>query len=188
MCRQRGSHRRNGGANPTFPAAWVHHAHVILRRTGETEVRTGLHYLYNWAQDDRAQQAADNGTTREVYEDHIKDGQSHRARVGRDRAQRLLGRFRGRGLVYQGRECLPFAGLNTFGGEGNNLTDRWWGPSSGGNGKLFALGLNYNTSLGRMLRPSYSADAPDVAINAGFVMAYTLTNTLTPGTGPHGSQ
>jgi hypothetical protein len=74
-------------------------------------------------------------------------------------------------------------GLSTFGGEGQNLTDRWWGPTTGGTGKLFALGLNYNTSLGRLLRSSYSADAPDVAINAGFVMAYTLTNApLAQGT------
>jgi hypothetical protein len=175
----------NGSANPVFPSAWIHHAHVILRRTGETEVRTGLHYLYNWAQDDRAQQAADNGTTREIYENYIKDGSL--TVLGWDATvhNAVLGHF-GAGASYiHGENAFPLRGLNTFGGEGNNLTDRWWGPSSQGNGKLFALGLNYNTSLGRMLRPSYSADAPDVAINAGFVMAYTLTNTLTfPGTGP----
>jgi hypothetical protein len=83
----------------------------------------------------------------------------------------------------RGENAFLLRGLNTFGGEGNNLTDRWFGPASGGTGTLLAMGLNYNTSLGRMLRPSYSSDAPDVAINAGFVMAYTLTHTLTaPGT------
>jgi len=173
----------NGGANPTFPAAWVHHAHVILRRTGDTEVRAGLHYLYNWAQDDRAQQAFDNATTREVYEDHIKDG--HLTVLGWDATVRhaTLGSF-GAGASYiKGDNVYTLRGLSTFGGEGQNLTDRWWGPTTGGTGKLFALGLNYNTSLGRLLRSSYSADAPDVAINAGLVMAYTLTNApLAPGT------
>jgi hypothetical protein len=88
----------------------------------------------------------------------------------------------------RGENAFLLRGLNTFGGEGDNLTDRWWGSSSGGTGTLLAMGLNYSTSLGHMLRPSYSTDAPDVAINAGFVMAYTLTHTLTaPGTGPVGT-
>jgi hypothetical protein len=177
----------NGATSRTFPSAWIHHAHVILRWTGETEVRTGLHYLYNWAQDDRAQASAENNTTREIFEDNIKDG--HLTVLGWDAtARNAAWGYLGAGFSYiKGENAFPLKGLNTFGGEGNNLTDRWWGPSSQGNGKLFALGLNYNVSLGRMLRPSYSADAPDVAINAGFVMAYTLTNTLTaPGTGPVG--
>ena len=173
----------NGATSRTYPSAWIHHAHVMLRRTGETEVRTGLHYLYSWSQDDRAQAAADNSTTREIYEDYIKD--AHLTVLGWDATVRNpVWGYLGAGFSYiKGENAFPLKGLNTFGGEGNNLTDRWWGSSSGGNGKLFALGLNYSTSLGRMLRPSYSADAPDVAINAGFVMAYTLTNTLTaPGT------
>ena len=173
----------NGGANPVVPAAWVHHAHVILRRTGDTQFHTGLHYLYNWAQDDRSQQFQDNGTTREVFENQIKDGNI--TVLGWDaNARNASWGALGVGFSYvRGENAFLLRGLNTFGGEGNNLTDRWWGPDSHGNGKLFAMGLNYNTSVGRMLRPSYSSDAPDVAINAGFVMAYTLTNTLTaPGT------
>jgi hypothetical protein len=173
----------NGGANPSYPACWVHHAHLILRRTGETEVRTGVHYFYNWSQDDRSQQPADNGTTRQMVEDRIKDG--NLTVLGWDATVRNpVWGYLGAGASYiQGNNAYPLKGLSTFGGEGQNLTDRWWGPLSGGTGKLFALGLNYNTSLGRLLRPSYSADAPDVAITAGFVVAYTLTHTLTsPGT------
>ena len=147
-------------------------------------MRTGLHYLYNWAQDDRAQQAFDNLTTREIHEDYIKDG--HITVLGWDATvHNAVWGYLGAGASYiQGENAFPLKGLSTFGGEGNNLTDRWWGPSSEGNGKLLALGLNYNTSLGRMLRPSYSADAPDVAINAGFVMAYTLTNDAKSGRAP----
>ena len=166
----------NGGANPIYPASWVHHAHLILRRTGETEVRTALHYLYNWAQDDRAQQTFDNPTTREINEAYIKD--AHITVLGWDATVRNSAwGFLGAGASYiQGENAFPLRGLNTFGGEGQNLTDRWWGPSTGGTGKLIALGLNYNTSLGRMLRPAYSTDAPDVTIQAGFIMAYTLTH------------
>jgi len=99
---------------------------VILRRTGDTEVRTGLHYLYNWAQDDRAQQKFDNATTREVYEDHIKDG--HLTVLGWDATVRhaTLGYF-GAGASYiKGDNVYTLRGLSTFGGEGQNLTDRWW--------------------------------------------------------------
>ena len=178
----------NGSINPTYPSSWVHHAHLILRRSGDTEVRTGLHYLYNWAQDDRAQQAFDNPVTREMNESYIKDGSL--TVLGWDATVRNSSwGYLGAGASYvQGENAYPLKGLWTFGGDGQSLTDRWWGAFSGGTGKLMALGLNYSTSLGRMLRPSYSADAPDVAINAGFVMAYTWTQTLTvPGTGPLGS-
>ena len=173
----------NGGANPTTPSAWIHHAHLILRRTGETEIRTGVHYLYNWAQDDRAQQLFDNTTTNQLVEDYIKDG--HLTVVGWDATVRNAAwGYLGAGASYiKGDNAYTLRGLNTFGGEGGTLTDRWWGAASRGTGKLFALALNYSTSLGRMLRPSYSANAPDVSIQAGFVMAYTLTHTLTaPGT------
>ncbi|MGA9655981.1 MAG: hypothetical protein WBV96_18925, partial [Polyangia bacterium] len=178
----------NGSINPAFPSSWIHHAHLMLRRSGDTEVRTGLHYLYNWAQDDRAQQAFDNPTTREINEAYIKDGSI--TVLGWDATVRNSAwGYLGAGASYvQGENAFPVKGLITFGGDGQSLTDRWWGPMSGGTGKLMAMGLNYNTSLGRMLRPSYSADAPDVAIQAGFIMAYTWTQTLTqPGTGPVGS-
>jgi hypothetical protein len=130
----------------------------------------------------------DNPTTRQVDESYIKDGKL--TVLGWDASVRnsAFG-FLGAGASYlRGENAFLLRGMSTFGGEGNSLTDRWWGPMSGGTGKLFALGLNYGTSLGRMLRPSYSADAPDLAINAGLVVAYTITETLTiPGTGPAGS-
>lgn len=174
----------NGGANPVYPSSWVHHAHLALRRTGDVEVRTGLHYLYNWAQDDRAQQPMDNPTTREINEAYIKDGSL--TVLGWDATVRksTWGAL-GAGASYvRGENAYPVRGLYTFGGDGATLTDRWWGPMSGGTGRLFVGGLNYGTSVGRMLRPSYSADAPDIAINAGLIVAYTTTTTQTlPGTG-----
>ena len=175
----------NGSANPAFPSAWIHHAHVSLRRTGDIEVRMGLHYLYNWAQDDRAQQPVDNLTTRQLHEDYIKDGSI--TVLGWDATVRksTWGAL-GAGASYvRGENAYPVRGLYTFGGDGASLTDRWWGPTSGGTGKLYTVGFDYGTSLGRMLRPSYSSDAPDLAIRAGLIVAYTLTETLTlPGTGP----
>ena len=178
----------NGSINPIYPATWIHHAHVMLRRSGDTDVRTGVHYFYSWAQDDRAQQAFDNPTTHQLDESYIKDGQI--TVLGWDATVRNPAwGYLGAGASYvQGENSQPLRGLLTFGGEGPNLVDRWWGPLSHGTGKLMAVGFNYNTSLRRMLRPTYSADAPDVTIQAAFVMAYTLTHSLTaPGTGPLGT-
>ena len=173
----------NGSINPMYPASWVHHAHLTLHRTGDTDIKTGVHYLYNWSQDDAAQQQFDNLNTRQFYENYIKD--AHLTVLGWDATVRNSAwGYLGAGASYvQGNNSTPLRGLMTFGGDGPTLTDRWWGPMSFGTGKLFALGLNYNTSLGRMLRASYSSDAPDVAIQAGFIMAYTLAPTaLNPGT------
>ena len=84
------------------------------------------------------------------------------------------------GSYVKGENAFTLKGLGTYGNDGQTLTERWWGAASGGSGKLFVVGANYSASLGRiMTRPEpFTGDRPDVVLNTGFIVAYTLTNTL----------
>ncbi len=169
----------NGGINPTFPAAWVHHLHFGLLRTGEPTIKAQLHTMVNWAHDDRTMALIDNHATRAVDEAHPRDGRIDLLGFDATVNSRTWGYFGVGGSFVKGSNAFTLKGLGTFGGDGQNLTERWWGPASGGTGRLWVAGLNYSASLGRILTSPqpFTNDRPDVVLNTGFVMAYTLTNT-----------
>jgi hypothetical protein len=87
-------------------------------------------------------------------------------------------------------DAWPLRGLTTYGGEGQQLTDRWFGTASQGTGKLWAGGLNWTGSVRRILfrGAPVSSDDPDITLNVGLAVAYTLTNTqpLNGTTNPSG--
>ncbi len=179
------------GNNPIYPAAWVNHLHFGLLRSGEPTIKAQAHYLFNWAHDDRTAALIDNPSTRAIDESHPRDGRLDVLGFDATMNSRTWG-FLGLGGSYvKGDNAYTLRGLGTFGNEGQTLTERWWGPATGGTGKLFVAGANYSASLGRILtRPApFTSDRPDVVLNAGVIVAYTLTNTsalqgttLPPGT------
>jgi hypothetical protein len=170
----------NGSANPIYPAAFVHHIHAGFLRTGDPTVKMQLHWFTNWAQDDLGQLPKDNPTTRYVNEAHIRDGRLDVLGIDTTVQHRTWGYLGVAGSFTRGDNASVLKGLQTFGGEsGQTLTERWFGQATSGTGKLFAAGINYTTSLGRMLNAPlpFSGDRPDVILNAGFVLAYTRVTT-----------
>jgi hypothetical protein len=196
----------NSQANPSYPSAWIAHAHLGLLRTGAPTFKVQLHLIRNWSQDDRVQcqndssimnapglgPCLDNPTTREINEGNIPDG--HINVVGLDASlNSAIWGYVGLAASYTSAlNAFPLRGLATFGGEGQALTDRWWGTGTAGTGSLYAAGLNYSVSLGRLLSGSspFRGDGPDLVLNAGFIIAYTTSNagvlsgSSTPGTLP----
>jgi hypothetical protein len=183
----------NGTANPGLPAAWVAHLHVGLVRDGTPTLKVQLHLLTNWAQDDRVQcqnastlapagiPCFDNPTTHEVNESSVPN--AHLTVVGLDASVNTTSRgYLGFGASYTtGKSAFPLRGMATFGGEGQPLTDRWWGTQTGGTGGLYAAGVNYTVSLGRLMSAPlpFRSDGPDLLLNAGAVLAYTTDDTQT---------
>jgi hypothetical protein len=173
----------NGSANPIFAASWVNHLHLGFVRRSDVTVRAQLHYLTNWAQDDRVQYCSrqppvcfDDPTTRGINEAYVPDGRIDVFGFDAGVQSATWGAI-GIGAVYvRGQHAYPLRGLTTFGGEGQSLTERWWGTATGGTGKLFAGGLNYSGSL-RAIR-GISGDGPDIILNAGLIVAYTLVNAV----------
>ncbi len=163
---------QSGTGNPMWPSAWMHHGHIGIQKKGDVTWKVRLHYLYNWAQDDRTLRATDDPTTRQIDESNVKDGNI--AVYGLDASyQHPVYGYLGAAASYaRGSNAYPVKGIVTFGGDGETLTNRWWGQSDTGNGSLMAAGINYTASLGRILTyPAEFTPGPDLTVNAGFVIA-----------------
>ena len=178
----------NGSANPIFAASWVNHVHVGFVRQGDTSIRTQLHWLVNWAQDDRVQRCAtpgdpttcmDDPTTRGIDEAYVPDGRIDVLGADTTIQNTVWGYLAAGAAFVRGKNTFPLRGLATFGGEGQQLTERWWGNATAGTGKLWVAGANYSASVGRIrAAPApFSGDGPDIIVNAGVIVAYTLTDT-----------
>jgi len=170
----------NGGnqGDPNWPTAFVHHVHFGVVMKGDTQLELKLHYLTNWAQDDRVQRKqgtmledpCDLGTTEELNECYVRDA---RLRVYGIDAKMLSPAYGvlGVGAAYiTGHYADPLKGLATFAGDGERLTSSWWGLSTQGTGKLWVAGVSYSMSVAAlMLHPEpFNGQAPDIQIDAGF--------------------
>jgi hypothetical protein len=165
---------QNGPVNPiVWPSSWVHHFHAGVERRGNVTFRAGLHYLTNWSQDDRLQTTLINPQVRPIDETYVKDGriQTYGAEVSL--ASSILGYLGGAVSYTRADNAYPVKGIVTFGGDGESLTNRWFGPLTGGTGDLVAAGINYTASIGRIVSypVPFNGDGPDLALNAGFVFA-----------------
>jgi hypothetical protein len=127
-----------------------------------------FHFVHSWSQDDRGDPEDEIGTE-EIESQGRKDG-----------FLRIIGgdlrldakRF---GYLYLGASRVVGEHANSItdlvrvlnGGSGHELNERYWGFSSGGNGKLTLAGLQYTLSLGTLLRHpmEYWGVGPDLSIS-----------------------
>jgi hypothetical protein len=167
----------NGYANPAWPADWVSHVHVGATLKGDPEIRAQAHYLHNWSQDDTTQLTVDDPLTRQIDETHILDADLYVYGLDISINSPTWG-YLGAGVAYiEGEHAYALRSLTTYGGTGDQLTDRWWGGSTGGTGTLLVAGINYAVSLGKIVSypTPFPGDGPDLTINAGFHIATTST-------------
>jgi hypothetical protein len=165
---------QNGAGSPIiWPSAWIHHAHAGLEMRGDLTVRARIHYITNWQQDDRVQTAVDNPNTRQIDEAYVKDGRLQIFGFDTTVASPLWGYLGAAASYARGNNAYPVKGASSFGGDGESLTNNWWGQTSGGTGELVAAGVNYSASIGRIVSypVAFNPDGPDLALNAGFVFA-----------------
>lgn len=160
-----------GNANPIWVAAWTHHEHLSLLKKGdESQLQFTLHYLHNWAQDDTAQRRVDVPYTEGVNEAYIRDGSISVYGIDGRWISKTYGYLAGGVSYIVGKDAYPLKGLLTWGGDGERLTNAWWGTDTGGTGKLLLAAVNWSASLGRIITypDPFPGDHPDVQIDAGF--------------------
>ncbi|HVX97994.1 MAG TPA: hypothetical protein VHK47_23970 [Polyangia bacterium] len=153
----------DGAFNPSLPSAWVHHAHAGIARHGVVPLVLGLHYLYNFAQDERDQ--IDDPRTPFVDEGHRPD--PNLTVLGADfrMIDNYLGNFAVAVSWADAHDATLLTGMNYFGAyNGEQLTKRYLGPQGGGTGKMLVTGIEYNVALGRLLRypVELSPNGPEV--------------------------
>jgi hypothetical protein len=177
----------NNNVDPLFGSSYIHHLHAGLVHKAEITLKLQLHWMVNWGQDDRPQYnldgtpMADNMVTRAIDESHIPDGKISVYGFDASVTHPVWGLLAIGGSRTDARYAYSLRGLFTFGGEGNQLTERWLGVDTGGTGQVDVLGINYSGSLGRILASPklFDANGPDVLINAGAVLAQS--HTASPG-------
>jgi len=163
----------NSGYNPVYPGAYVQHVHAGVVRRGDTTVRAELHYIINWAQDERTQLPVDNQVSRFVDESYIRDASMVLYVANVNFSHPAYGSLGVAASHLDANYASVLKGVNSFGGEGQTLADRWLGDETSGTGTLNVVGINYSGSLGRILahpRP-FDASSPDLTVNAGAVLA-----------------
>ncbi len=141
----------DGMFNESIPSSWVHHVHAGLARYGTVPLVLGLHWLTNFAQDERDQQ--DDPRTPFIDESRRPDPRMDI--VGAD--FRMIDNYLGNGAVAvsyaDAHHATLLTGMNYFGAfSGEQLTKRFLGPADGGTGKMVVVGLEYNLAWGRLLR------------------------------------
>jgi hypothetical protein len=141
----------DGMFNSSLPSSWVHHAHAGLARHGTVPLVLGLHYISNFAQDERDQQ--DDPRTPFVNEGIRPD--PHMTILGADlrMIDNYLGNFAVAVSHADAHNAALLTGMNYFGAySGEQITKRFLGVQGGGTGQMTVVGVEYNVGLLRLLR------------------------------------
>jgi len=141
----------DGAFNSSLPSSWVHHAHGGIARHGTVPLVLGLHYIMNWAQDERDQQ--DDPRTPFVDESNRPD--PHMTVLGADlrMIDNYLGNFAVATSYVDAHYATLLTGFNFFGSyNGEQMTKRFFGPQGGGTAKMLVTGFEYNLAWARLLR------------------------------------
>lgn len=167
----------NGWQRPLWPGAWIHHAHVGLVRKGEPRLELQGHYFRNWSREDRNEAERDNPGTPQIDESDVRDGH---IRVLSGDFKVLSDHFGvfGIGVSHvRAQNAFPLKGLITYGEDGEQLTNKWFGVTSTGTGKLLVFAFNYQVSLGQVLSypQAFGGDGPDIVLTTGLHWAKTWT-------------
>jgi len=153
----------DGAFNPSLPSSFVHHAHAGIARHGTVPLILGLHWLRNFAQDERDQ--IDDPRTPFVDESNRPD--PHMDVFGADfrMIDNYLGNFAVAASYADAHYATLLQGMNFFGAyNGEQMTRRYFGTQAGGTGKMLVTGAEYNVAWGRLLRypVELSPNGPDV--------------------------
>jgi hypothetical protein len=168
-----------GFADSNLPAAFVHHAHVGLRKKGETTLQVTAHFMTNWSQSDQvAAEVSDNPDTRQWDERYPKDGHIHVGGVEARAISQTYGYLALGAAMIDAKNVYRLRGLSTYAGDGVSLTNDWFGGTTGGTGQLLLAGINYKFSLGSILRAPapFWGDAPDLVFEGAFQIASTKSD------------
>ncbi len=161
-----------------WSGAFIHHAHAALKIAGPYEVTAELHYINNFAHEDRNQWVQDNPQTPQINEASIKDPHV-RVYTADVKVEHQAYGLLGLGVTYlQAKHSYPLKGMLTYGGDGEWLTDRWFGAMTTGTGQLFVAAINYGVSLGKLISypTTFSGNGPDLIVNTGVHFTKTWTD------------
>jgi hypothetical protein len=169
----------DGAFNSALPSSWLHHAHAGIARHGTVPLILGLHYIYNWAQDERDQ--LDDPRTAFIDEGRRPDPKM--TVLGAD--FRMIDNYLGNFAVAASYADASYAGLltgmNFFGAfTGDQMMRRYLGTEGGGTGKMFVAGAEYNVGWGRLLRYPVELSPNGPELYSSFFFNFANVDSVDP--------
>jgi hypothetical protein len=167
----------NGWRRPLWVGSVMNGIHAGFNLKTQPRVEFRVRQVIEFAHDDRLEREFDDLGTRQVDESNLEDGSLTIYGTDLKIIDDTFGLI-GIGASYAiAHHVFPLRGLASYGGYGEDLTDRFLGLASGGNGRLFVAAINYSASLGKILSHprKFDGQGPDVLINTGF--HYTRTES-----------
>jgi hypothetical protein len=174
----------SGNNDPQWVGGYTNHVHAGLLLKGETQIQGQLHYMSTWAQDERIQREAgagelpaDNPQTPELDESYVRDPRIRVLGAEVRAISRSWGVLGVGGAFIDGHEAFPLRNIVTYGGDGERLTNSWWGPDTHGTGTLLVGGIAYSMSMTALLMSPepFGGNGPDLQLDAGFNIARTTS-------------
>jgi hypothetical protein len=153
----------DGAFNSALPSSFIHHAHAGIARHGTVPLILGVHWLRNWAQDERDQ--LDDPRTPFLDEGNRPDPRLDVFGVDFRMIDNYLGNFAVAASYADASHVTLLQGLNYFGAfSGEQASRRYFGTADGGTGKMTIVGAEYNVAWGRLLRypVELSPNGPDL--------------------------
>jgi hypothetical protein len=169
----------DGAFNPSLPSSWVHHAHAGIARHGTVPLVLALHYITNWAQDERDQ--VDDPRTPFIDESNRPDPRL--TVVGADfrMIDNYLGNFAVAASYADAHYAALLTGFNFFGAyNGDQMTKRFFGPQGGGTAKMLVTGFEYNVAWGRLLRYPVELSPNGPEFFTSFFLDYAQVSSKDP--------
>jgi hypothetical protein len=169
----------NAASNGAIPSSWVHHVHAGLAIKGDIPLVGGLHWLTNWAQDERDQH--DDPKTYWVDESHRPDPRMDIYGIDFRMINNRYGNAAIAASYANAHNATLLTGLNYFGSyTGEHMTKRFFGPRGGGTAKMVIVGVEYVVSWARLLRSPdvFTEEAPDLTTSV--FADYASVNSLDP--------
>ncbi|HVJ22038.1 MAG TPA: hypothetical protein VM686_41820 [Polyangiaceae bacterium] len=161
------------GPSAAKPSSFVNHLHAGFSLLGETPFQGGLHYISNFAMDERDQ--FDDPKTPFLDERVRPDPKLDVYGVDLRMIDNYLGNAAVAVSYADANNAELLTGFNYYGADtGELLTRRLLGQRGGGTGKLLIIGAEYNLSWSKLLYypEAFWGDGPDlitsVFANAGF--------------------
>jgi hypothetical protein len=156
--------REDNAANPELPSSWVHHVHAGIATTGDIPIVLAVHYLTNWAQDERDQLPTNNSTMYWFNGGQRPDPRMDVYGIDMRIMNSWLGNLAVAASYTDAHNAELLTGLNFFGSyTGEQMTKRFFGPVGAGTAKMRIGGVEYSLGWGRMLRHgNFAGDAPEL--------------------------
>jgi hypothetical protein len=156
--------RENNAANPELPSSWVHHLHAGLAVRGEIPIIVAVHYISNWAQDERDQLQSNNATMYWFNGQRRPDPKLDIYGIDLRIMDTWLGNFAIAMSYADAHSAELLTGVNFFGSyTGEQMTKKFFGPIGGGTGTMGVAGFEYSLGWGRLLRHgAFGGDAPEL--------------------------